>query len=298
MNNKVDLMIIGAQKAGTTSLNNYLAQHPNIYTHFSLEFNMFRSNEDYNKGIDFYYNQTISDAVKSDKNKIKFIAKRVGLMHDKGMLLKLKEHNPDIKIVIVLRNPSERAYSAFIYGRKTGREPLENFNDAILDNQKNPNRFMGEIYQQLACDYVGRSLYYQSIKDIYEIFPKENVSIFLFEQIKSDYNKYLNIMSSTLGLSHYHFDTTILHNSASEVKSKYIAKLLSPGHFNKIKNILPLKYRIKIKQTLNSKNIQAKEKKTLPIEAHNSLLVLFREDVNKLNSILNLPLHLYWPEYF
>ncbi|MEO8116283.1 MAG: hypothetical protein ABI653_01465, partial [Bacteroidota bacterium] len=99
MTNQIDLMIVGAQKAGTTSLNNYLAQHPNIFTHFTLEFNMFRSPEDFEKGFQFYLDNTIDKEIKTNRDKIKLVAKRVGIMHDKKMISLLKSHNPNVKIV-------------------------------------------------------------------------------------------------------------------------------------------------------------------------------------------------------
>src|SRR5688572_6669330 len=123
MKNKIALMIVGAQKAGTTSLNNSLAQHPKIFTHETLEFGLFRDNEEYNKGLDFFLKNTVSKSDSSNPEKNIFIAKRVGLLHNEEMLLKLHGLNPNVKIVAVLRNPIDRAFSAFWYCRKTGMEP-------------------------------------------------------------------------------------------------------------------------------------------------------------------------------
>ncbi|MBS1730632.1 MAG: sulfotransferase, partial [Bacteroidetes bacterium] len=100
MKDKIALMIIGAQKAGTTSLNNYLAQHPQIYTHFTLEFTLF-NRDHYKNGFDYYFENSISDHRKNDPNCL-FIAKSVGLLYKPELLQKLKEDNPNTQIIIVL----------------------------------------------------------------------------------------------------------------------------------------------------------------------------------------------------
>ena len=298
MKNKIDLIIVGAQKAGTTSLNNYLAQHPNIYTHKTLEFNMFRSLEDFNKGFQFYYNTTVEKKVKSEKNKNKFVAKRVGIMHDLNMMKQLQQYNPEVKIVVVLRNPIERAVSAFSYGRKTGREPLNDFTKALEQNTVNEDRFHGDIFRKQSCDYVGRSLYSKSIQDIYSLFPKENVSILLFEQMILDFNSYLNKIASTLGLQNYSFDTSKSYNEAGTSKNQVLAKIIAPGKFKSFKEIIPFQYRLKLKQFIKSKNTKKIDKIKIDDNTRKHLLELFKDDVFKLSEITDIPISTYWPEFF
>ena len=298
MANQIDLMIVGAQKAGTTSLNNYLAQHPNIFTHFTLEFNMFRSPEDFKKGFQYYMDNTVEKKIQSDPDKIKFVAKRVGIMHDIKMLNQLKEHNPDVKIIVVLRNPIDRAFSAFGYSRKTGREPLENFLEAIKQNESGFDRFNGNIYLQRACDYIGRSKYVESLGNIYSIFPEKNVSVFLFEEMIKDYSVFLNKMAVSLGIKKYAFDTTKTYNEAGNIKNEMLAKTLAPGQMKFFKGILPLKYRVKLKQFLKSKNSTKSDKKIMPPETRSQLIQIFKEDVRHLNENYNIPVLSFWPEYF
>ena len=59
MAEKISLLIAGAPKAGTTSLNNYLAQHPNIYTHFTTEFNMLADMKDFDMGVDYHISNSV-----------------------------------------------------------------------------------------------------------------------------------------------------------------------------------------------------------------------------------------------
>ena len=60
-------------------------------------------------------------------------------MCNRDLLFKLKEHNPHVKLVIVLRNPIDRAFSAFLYCRSNGIEPYTKFEEAVFLND--PLRF-------------------------------------------------------------------------------------------------------------------------------------------------------------
>lgn len=287
-------MIIGAQKAGTTSLNNYLCQHPYIYTHFTLEFSLF-NRDHYKKGFDYYFKKTVSDKRKND-SACYFLGKSVGLMYKPDLLKKLKDENPEVKIVIVLRNPVERAFSAFLFCEKQGIEPYKNFDDAIFKNDI--SRFNGDKHFELDCDYVGRSSYLQHIKNVLEIFPKENVHFFLFEKMIKDLNKDLNEMTHLLGLTSYEFDTSTQFNKGKLTRSKTIAKLLSPGKNFFAKEWIPAKQRTQLKQFL--KKLNTKEKagmKSSINEATRSYLEnIFKPELQELIRLTGLPLNEYWKE--
>ena len=294
MKNKISMMIIGAQKAGTTSLNNYMSQHPRIYTHFTLEFSLF-NRDHYEKGFDYYFEKTVSDTRKEDPA-CYFLGKSVGLMYKPDLLKKLKEENPDVQIVIVLRNPVERAFSAFLFCEKEGIEPYKNFDDAIFKNDI--SRFNGEKPFELACDYIGRSGYLNHIKNILEIFPKENVHFFLFEKMIKDLNEDLNKMTQILGLPSFDFDTTIQYNKGKLTRSKTMAKLLSPGkNFFAIKWI-PSKQRTQLKQFLKKLNSKDKtgKKSSINNDTRHYLEKIFKPEMPELIRITGLPLQEYWKE--
>jgi hypothetical protein len=297
MKHKPDLMIIGAQKAGTTSLNTYLSQHPGIYTHYTLEFGLFSSLNDYSKGFDHWFNIAVKDKRKfSDQNL--FLAKTVGLMYKEELLLELRELNPAVKIIVILRNPIERAYSAFWYCKKNGIEPYDNFNDAVFLND--PDRFSNKAFQQ-DCDYIGRSSYLSYLKTIFNIFPSENVRVFLFEEMITDLNKYLNEIVLFSGLPGFNFNTSVRYNEGKELKSKFLAKLLAPRKNTVLKNLIPPFYRTKLKQRLkrsNAKKNEAIEKKLIDTKTRDHLREVFSADVDELENFTKLPVRKYWKEFF
>ena len=299
MENRIALMIVGAQKAGTTSLNNYLAQHTNIYTHQTLEFGLFRDEVEYKKGLDFFLQNTIAKSDKYNPEKKFFIAKRVGLMHNEEMLLNLRALNPDVKIVAVLRNPIDRAFSAFWYCRKTGMEPYLSFEDAIYKNEK--ARFKGNKRWERNCDYLGRSIYLPYIQKMKTIFPPDNLNIFLFEEMVTDLNKALNEIISMIHLSPFPFNTKEKYNERTEVKSNLFSKIMRPGQNNVLKSIIPLKYRSHLRRNLKKIN-EARPDQKQPIkmlpETRLYLQEFFKPQIEPLMAITKLPIDKYWSEFF
>ena len=115
---KIDLAIIGAQKAGTSSLKNYINQHPNVEGHWQTEFGFFGIEDEYVKGYDTmaprYFN------VKADNEPIKRVIKHAHLHGNSKLIARLKEHNPDCELVFVLRDPVDRAYSSYLREKSSG----------------------------------------------------------------------------------------------------------------------------------------------------------------------------------
>lgn len=103
-----DFMIIGAQKAGTTALYEYLSMHPQIQPTKIKELHYFNCESQYKKGIKFYRSLFQLDT----KSKLTFDASP-GYLNNVNAPQRIYEHNPKVKIIILLRDPVERAYSAW-----------------------------------------------------------------------------------------------------------------------------------------------------------------------------------------
>ena len=109
MKTKLDFIIIGAQKAGTTSLFRYLNEHPNIYMPPGKENPFFSDNETFARGWAWYINEYYNEAP----------AERVWgkatppYMTYPGVPGRIRRILPDVKLIALLRNPLERAYSHY-----------------------------------------------------------------------------------------------------------------------------------------------------------------------------------------
>jgi len=101
-------LIIGAQKCGTTALHSYLSLHPQIAGSTPKELHFFNSEHNYKKGTS-YYDSLFSNL---DENKIKFEASPSYLVNPLAAP-RIYRYNPNIRLIVLLRNPIERAFSAW-----------------------------------------------------------------------------------------------------------------------------------------------------------------------------------------
>ena len=298
-NKKADIIIIGAQKAGSASFNINLSRHPNIYTHTTLEYGLFSNARSLKKGEEYFYKHTVSSNVKRNHAKEVFAARRVGIMYDPQKLLQVKNHNPAVKVVMILRNPIDRAFSAFNYCHSAGMEPYTCFEDAIYIN--NPSRFNGNEIHKKSCSYIERSLYVQHVKNVYSVFPGENISVFLFEEMICDMNTHLNKICHAAGLPAFQFNNTPKQHTGRKSKGPLLLKLFSPSKENIIIKLLPLQLRFKRKTETKKKiliNSTNNAKQQMDASTREYLKKIFMDDVHELESLLGLPIRQYWSEFF
>jgi hypothetical protein len=173
---KIAVMIAGVQKAATSSLFDYLKQHPQLQGHDNNELSYFIVDEEYREEIASvwkkYYGPT---------EKTYFIAKSAGIIFSPTAIERLYDYNPEIKVIIILRNPVDRAYSAFWYARKTGHENLNSFEVAIAAD---PGRFKNALSKSF-CSYLERGYYATQLKNLYAKFPADQVKVVFQEELKN-----------------------------------------------------------------------------------------------------------------
>ena len=165
-------MVVGAQKAGTTSLYHYLNQHDGIFMPNPKELHFFDTNEpiaenEFNKYL------------KRFKTQKEYLGKGEATpiyMFYPHTLEKIKSFLPELKIIIVLRNPTRRAYSHYWYEVARGWES-ENFIEAISRGSNNSDLYLRHH------SYVERSLYSNQLDRAYRIFGSENVLVIKFEEL-------------------------------------------------------------------------------------------------------------------
>ncbi|MFB6216670.1 MAG: sulfotransferase domain-containing protein, partial [Candidatus Aenigmatarchaeota archaeon] len=123
-----NVFIVGFQKSGTSSLSYYVGQHPCIRGHKSREMSYFVSDREYKREFSSVFQEYYPDGV--DQEQL-VLAKSVDVAYVEKAAQRLKEHSPDCKIVMVLRDPVDRAYSAYWHMRREGWETKETFEKAL-----------------------------------------------------------------------------------------------------------------------------------------------------------------------
>lgn len=170
---KISLMIIGAQKAGTTSMKTYLGQHPALQVHPHKELSYFFDPSEYEKGFD----AAVRKYFNNPSGSTQLIAKNAGLYVSESGIKRLKEHNPDCKLVLILRNPVERTYSSYLMEKNYGaiNGSFESIEAVLRKGDTNDWRY--EFF-------IGMSLYEKHLSMIYRHFAREQVRVIRYKDFK------------------------------------------------------------------------------------------------------------------
>ena len=108
-----DFIVVGAMKAGTTTLYAYLAQHPQIYMCQRKEPGFFSRNENYAKGMDWYrqlYTEAAPDQLCGEASTC-----YTRQLEFPSTAARIAKHIPDAKLIYLVRHPVERAYSHYVH---------------------------------------------------------------------------------------------------------------------------------------------------------------------------------------
>lgn len=172
----MDFMIIGAPKAGTTSLCDYLAQHPDLFLPALKENHFFARDEFYRQGekyLDAFYGDLGAEEL-------------VGGAHVHLMLLsytaeRIRGYNPSMKTIAVLRNPIDRAYSAYWFSRMRGTESSKTFEMALEREQVRQN---GSYQERVELAYLQSGMYCDQLTVYMKTFGHDNVFVVLTENLR------------------------------------------------------------------------------------------------------------------
>ena len=213
---KIDLMIIGTQKAGTSALLALLQQHPEIQTHFTNEFSYFHDPTLASTEFESYFHNVYQEL----KDESTVIAKCVGVLEFPKAIEKLNQHNPKAVISVVLRDPIERAYSAFWFARSRGWEPESSFSKAI----RMVDRFPNDPVKYWVCNYAKRGLYYDRLLNVEQYFPQSQTIISEYGDLKKDSVSLCNNIFDKLQLPNYDVQNH-QKNKTTTVRSVRLSRL-------------------------------------------------------------------------
>ena len=185
---KPDFLIVGAQKSGTTSLYRYLSEHPSILPNKSWkEVHYYNNVDNYRKGIGWYLNHF---PIKyKNKNKLTFEA-TPNYLYFPEIPERIYRDLGNIKIIAVLRNPAERAYSAWHMYHSFKDNPEESlqllYDSRTFDQAIDDELFSGSYPSNHPYHYIDRGKYVYQIDRYYKTFPEKNVLVLNFEDLKNN----------------------------------------------------------------------------------------------------------------
>ena len=276
-------IVLGGHKCGTTSLFNYLGQHPEI-TMPKLK------GEDILKKprmtIEQYYNQ-----YENIENGKCFGEVSSAYLFSEKACKNIKQYFPEVKLIVNLRNPVERAFSHFNDMPKT--HPLAQRNCQIEDLCKNPQDFIEEnvIYLGLYSSYIPLFL---------EEFKREQILFLLFEDFVKNKQKYYSSFFEFIGVDPNFIPNTsviLRKGGKAEIKNQKINKLLfqqdsvvRSAVSSMIKPFTTSDQRRLLSWRVRNAFVKRKSVSTLPDELKQNLINFYREDILKTQDLIHIDL--------
>ena len=219
MKRKIDFVIAGAQKSGSTSLHNYLAAHPRLVLPRQKEVDFFGDDRIYRAGLaglSYHFDGAAPEAL--------WGLTHVGMMFLGGVVERLHDHNPSVRIVAVLREPVSRAYSAYWQHRRMCWDDAPTF-EAALEREGCGELPAGATGASLA--YRGNGCYLDQLQPFNDRFGRERLFVCLAQDLETDPGAVISRITHWLGVGPLSEDTTYeRHNPAAMPRWRWLQRLL------------------------------------------------------------------------
>jgi hypothetical protein len=290
-------MIIGAAKSGTTALWHYLKQHPHVFMSpkkhtrffsFDVANPIFSGPGPINDqfisyaiaDIDTYH--SLFDGVTKEKAVGEASHSYLYRPEAPGRIL---EYAPDVKLIAILRNPTERAFSHYSQMVRDGREPVSDFLDALTAEE-------GRIRDNWWPDfhYVQVGLYHAQLRRYFDLFKRDQIKVYLYEDFKGAPQVVLRDIFQFLGV-----DDTFVPEAAIKYNSSGLPKnMLMHASLQQLRRARPIvrrlvpeahyRYLLRVGGNLHNRNLS---KPRLTPEVRTRVTQeYFRDDIVSLERLL------------
>ena len=190
---QLDFIVAGAQKCGTTALHYQLEKHPQIALPDKEELHFFDDEERFARGVNY---QDLHDSFRPPSRAVVAGESTPAYLYWQPAMERIWNYNKEIKLIILLRNPVDRAFSHWNMQRERGYDTLD-FLDAIKAEEQRQKE--AAPLQSRRFSYVGRGLYGAQLERVFRYFPREQVKVVRSEDLRSDFAGAINSIFAFAG---------------------------------------------------------------------------------------------------
>lgn len=282
-----DFLIVGAPKCGTTALNDFLAQHPDVNL-IEKELHYFGKDlyiKNNKRPASDYFSRFKEGKLNGDAS--------VWYLYSDSIFEELKTLKASPKIIIMLRNPVDFIYSLHSQNLFDANEDEQDFEKALRleKSRKNGENIPETNNIKTSLAYREVALFYKRVQKYIESLPSENIFIGLQEELKNAPNHFLKEIELFLELKpfkNYNFATV---NANKKVKNLKIHQTIkSPSSFKKklIRTLIPSKKaREIIADRIYNSNFKESERNKMPEKLRNELTKEFSPSIDELANLIN-----------
>lgn len=287
--NLPDFFVIGAGRSGTTSLHRYLSQHPQLFlgpknpSYFyacdlagtplegspeALPPYFVRDAEKYRN----LFAEAPAGILTGDVSPVYLASTRVA-----G---RIARHNPDAKLIALLRNPVDRVFSRYVARHRDGLERTPTFEELVERELRVP----------ILCDdahasYLPGGMTSHFLQTYFDVFPRENIAIYFYEDFAADTAGIMGRICRFLGVADdFPFDVSKIHNrGGGRIKNRGVAKLWAASETLRrgLRPLLPKKFRDGAFRQVTAQT----ERVSLRPETRDRLIGVYSEDIGRLEKM-------------
>ena len=296
----LDFLVIGASKSGTTSLHHYLRAHPHIFLPERKELPYFTKNKEwYQAGWDAFVARFYADA----SPQALWGKVTPQYMSERQIPHSIHTHMPQVKLVALLRNPVDRAFSYYSMICRQGKEN-RSFAE-VVNQQLSPQALvkarqapLGGIHNYYT--YMVRGEYARILGYYHQYFPPEQLFVVFTDDLKRIPQRTIDSILSYIGLPSGFVPPNLSqrYNFATEDSlGPFAAKVKTVPPISWVWDLLPPKPRRRVRRW-GEQRLRTLLNPTLtcPPDIRAKLVDFYRPDVQKLEALLGRPLP--WPEFY
>jgi hypothetical protein len=288
-----NFVIIGAAKAGTSSVFAYLGQHPGVFASPAKEPNYFAL-ADQRVAFAGPGDSIINQASITDLREYQALfrgARSAAAIGEASTLYlyaptaaeALRKHVPGVRVIAILRDPAERAYSSYLHMRRDGREPLTSFDEALDEEETRIRANWEHLWH-----YTRLGFYHAQLRRYYDLFPREQIAVWLYDDLSENPQRVLREVFTFLAVDPtFEPDMSVRHKVAGTPRSRLLHAALTRPNLAKslAKAVLPPAVRGQLYGLAMRRNIM-EHREALRPETRERLRGLYRDDVERLAALL------------
>jgi len=225
---RLDFIVAGAQKSGTTALHYFLNKHPQIALPDRQEMHFFDDEKIFSQSVDYellhrHFRPIDRLAITGEVTP--------SYLYWKPAMERIHQYNPRIKLVILLRNPVDRAFAHWNMQRSKSREPLD-FLDALKEE---PTRIAQPLsIESRRFSYLDRGFYSAQLERVFKFFPRAQVRLVKFEKFRDEKREALDSIFNFLGVKSLRRirdkdrNVVVYERAMADGEQKYLSKVFAP----------------------------------------------------------------------
>jgi Sulfotransferase domain len=287
-----NFLIAGAAKAGTTSLHEYLGQHPDIFMSTFKEPNYFVPGYAYDNWDDYL---ALFRGARGEKA---IGESSTGYLQCEQSPALIKSALGNVRIILMLRNPARRGASLYWWMVREGYEDAPNFAKAL---ELEPARLQSSTFRETSPEfyvwyfYYTTGLYSEQVRRFLETFGRNNVRIYIFEEFANDPVGTCRDIFDFLGVDPNFRPAVAIHNE-SRVPASPRLQFWLRNRGPRYLRFLPGRLRRAIIERLMNLNTGRGSLPHRDTETERRLLERYRDDIRKLERLLDRDLSIWFNE--